>query len=45
MRGSVRKWLRRLGWLAGIWLASVAVLGLAAWALRLLMKAAGMTAP
>lgn len=35
-------WRKRLAWMAGIWLASVATLGLAAWAMRLLMRAAGM---
>jgi hypothetical protein len=35
-------WWKRLAWMAGIWLASVATLGLAAWAMRLLMRAAGM---
>ena len=33
---------KRLAWLAGNWLASVTTLGLAAWAMRLLMRAAGM---
>ncbi|MFA7669980.1 MAG: DUF2474 family protein [Burkholderiaceae bacterium] len=45
MRATFRQWLRRAGWLAGIWLASVAALSLAAWALRLLMKAIGMSPP
>lgn len=45
MRATVRDWLRRLGWLAAIWVASVAVLGLAAWALRLLMQSVGMSPP
>ncbi|CAG2147074.1 hypothetical protein LMG31506_03541 [Cupriavidus yeoncheonensis] len=34
-------WLRRLGWLVLIWVASVAALGAAAWLLRLLMAGAG----
>jgi len=38
------RWLRRLGWLLLIWAASVAALGLAALAMRLLMHAAGMRA-
>ena len=38
-----RRWLSRLGWLALIWLASVAALGVVAWGLRLLMRAAGMS--
>jgi Protein of unknown function (DUF2474) len=36
-------WLRRLGWLVLLWSASVAALGVAAFALRLLMSMAGMT--
>lgn len=35
-------WLRRLGWLLLLWLGGVAALGLVAFALRLLMHAAGM---
>ncbi|MBP0632216.1 MULTISPECIES: DUF2474 domain-containing protein [unclassified Cupriavidus] len=34
-------WLRRLGWLVLIWLASVAALGVAAWALRMIMQSVG----
>ncbi|MBV6288823.1 DUF2474 domain-containing protein [Pseudomonas aegrilactucae] len=34
---------QRLGWLALIWTASVAVLGVAAWVMRLFMSAAGLT--
>jgi len=30
---------KRLGWMAGLWLASVAVLGAVAWLLRLWLKA------
>jgi hypothetical protein len=37
-----RLWLRRFGWLAALWVASVAALGLVALALRLLMYGAGM---
>jgi len=37
------RWVRRMLWLLAIWAASVAVLGLVAWALRLLMGLAGMT--
>jgi Protein of unknown function (DUF2474) len=40
---SPRGWLRRLGWLVLIWLASVAALGVVAWGLRFLMRAAGMS--
>jgi len=36
-------WLRRVLWLVAIWAASVACLGLAAYALRLVMGLAGMT--
>ena len=36
--------LTRLGWLLLIWTASVAALGLAALAMKLLMRAAGMSA-
>ena len=36
-------WIRRLAWLVGIWLASVAALGAVAYGLRLLMRAAGMS--
>ena len=39
-----RLWARRLAWLLGIWLASIAALGLAAYLLRLIMNAVGMTA-
>ncbi len=38
------RWLRRMGWLLGIWAASIAVLALVAYVLRLIMNAAGMTA-
>jgi hypothetical protein len=36
-------WLRRVGWLLLIWAASVAALGVVAFAIRLLMSAAGLT--
>ncbi|NLC37282.1 MAG: DUF2474 domain-containing protein [Alcaligenaceae bacterium] len=45
MRATVRQWLQRAAWLGLIWVASVAVLGLAAWVLRLLMKSIGMSPP
>jgi len=35
--------LARIGWLVAIWLASVAALGLAAFAMRLLMRMLGMS--
>ena len=37
-----RKWLRRIGWLAAIWLASVTALYLLALVLRFLMRAVGL---
>lgn len=37
-----KPWLKRIGWLVAIWLASVAALGAAALVLRLLMGLAGM---
>ena len=40
-----RVWSRRLAWLIGLWTASVLTLALAAWLLRLLMNAAGLSAP
>jgi hypothetical protein len=36
------RFLVQLGWLIGIWTASVLALGLAAWVLRGVMAAAGM---
>lgn len=38
-----RTWRRRLGWLAGIWLASVAVMFVVAVVFRLLMTAVGLS--
>jgi hypothetical protein len=38
-----RKWLRRIGWLAAIWLASVTALFLLAAAFRLVMGAVGLS--
>jgi hypothetical protein len=35
--------MKRLGWLVLIWSASVAALALAAWAMRLLMRSAGLS--
>lgn len=37
-------WRRRIMWLALIWAASVAALGVAAYAMRWVMKAIGMSA-
>lgn len=42
--GRRASWRRRIAWLIGIWAASIAVLALVAYALRLVMNAAGMTA-
>lgn len=46
MDGVPRKgrWLKRVGWLLGIWAASIAALALVAYVLRLIMNAVGMTA-
>ncbi len=41
---SQASWRRRIMWLVGIWAASIAVLAVAAYALRLVMNAVGMTA-
>jgi cytochrome bd-type quinol oxidase subunit 2 len=41
--GPRRSWLRRVGWLVAIWASSVAALALVAGALRLAMRAAGLT--
>ena len=41
--GSTR-WGRRLAWLVGLWVAGVAVLGLAAWLLKAFMRWAGLAA-
>lgn len=38
-----RLWLRRLGWLVLLWIASISALALVAALLRLLMSAVGMT--
>jgi hypothetical protein len=37
------RWLKRLAWLAFIWLASVTVLAMAAYLMRLLMHALGLS--
>jgi Protein of unknown function (DUF2474) len=41
---STRPWLHQIGWMALIWAASVAALGVVAFAFRLLMAMAGLTA-
>ena len=41
-QSSKRTTLRQLGWMALIWLASVATLGVAAWLMRQLMSLGGM---
>lgn len=35
-------WRSRIAWLVGLWLASVATLGLLAWALGWVMQAVGL---
>jgi len=40
---SRKPWLRRFGWMALIWTASVAALGLVAMLFRLLMGFSGLT--
>lgn len=37
-------WLARLAWLVAIWVCSVGALGLAAWLMRLAMRAGGLVA-
>ncbi|HEY9279602.1 MAG TPA: DUF2474 domain-containing protein [Eoetvoesiella sp.] len=37
-------WGKRVGWLIAIWTASIAVLAVAAYGLRIVMNLAGMTA-
>jgi hypothetical protein len=39
-----KPWLRRVGWFALLWMASVATLGVVALILRALMSLAGLTA-
>lgn len=38
------RWRNRLAWLILIWAAGVACMGLAAWLIKLLMRAAGLSA-
>ena len=42
-RHDAPSWRSRLLWLALIWAGSVAALGVAAWAMRLVMRAIGMS--
>ncbi|TEA77604.1 DUF2474 domain-containing protein [Allopusillimonas ginsengisoli] len=39
-----RRWPRRVAWLVAIWAASIAVLAVVSYVLRILMNAAGLTA-
>jgi Protein of unknown function (DUF2474) len=41
-RAGARLWLKRLAWMVALWVASVAALGLAAFLMRALMRAAGL---
>ena len=41
-RAAAVSWPKRVGWLLLIWAVSVATLGVAAWALRVIMRAVGM---
>ncbi len=41
--GKLRKWLRRIGWLVAIWLASVTALFLLATVFRFAMGAGGLS--
>lgn len=38
-----KRWLRRIGWLVVIWVASVAGLAVAAWLLKAVMRIAGLS--
>lgn len=42
--GARVSWMKRIGWLIVFWILGVAVLGVVAGLLRLLMNAAGLTA-
>jgi hypothetical protein len=44
MKAARASLLRRLAWLLALWVAGVACLGVVALALRLLMRAAGLSA-
>ena len=41
-RPDFRGWMKRLGWLAALWVGGVVLMGVAAYALNLLMRAVGM---
>jgi hypothetical protein len=41
--GSRRLWLRRLRWLAALWLAGVGAMGLVTLAIKVVMRAVGLT--
>jgi uncharacterized protein DUF2474 len=43
MGATSRLWLQRLAWLVTIWVASVAALAIAAFGMRLLMNAIGLS--
>ncbi|MDN5842612.1 MAG: DUF2474 domain-containing protein [Alcaligenaceae bacterium] len=40
----VTRWTRRVAWLLALWAAGVAVLGIAAWVLKAVMRAVGLAA-
>jgi hypothetical protein len=42
-RTSASRWQVKVGWLVLIWACSVGTLGIAAYAMKLLMRAAGMS--
>jgi hypothetical protein len=42
--GGTRRWLTRLGWLLLIWVCSVGALSAAAWLMRIVIRAGGLTA-
>jgi hypothetical protein len=42
-RPGLRDWMKRLGWLAALWVGGVVLVGLTAYALKLLMRAVGMS--
>jgi hypothetical protein len=42
-RPGLKLWLKRLAWLVAIWIASVAALAIAAYGMRFLMNAIGLS--